>query len=31
MTTSDPRTGQHDDNPREHRGLGEHVAQARLK
>ena len=26
MTTSDPRTGQHDDNPREHRGLGKRLS-----
>ena len=30
MTTSDPRTGQHDDNPREHRGLGKRLLDAVL-
>ena len=30
MTTSDPRTGQHDDNPHEHRGLGKRILDAVL-
>jgi hypothetical protein len=30
MTTSDPRTGQHDDNPREHRGIGQRILDAVL-